>query len=261
MKKKWMKLTIIVVILILVAVIGGNEKRILSNSQSNEIAKNTEKLANLVMVNNDIMDHWQVSLQAPTETSTETPTEVLITTPTVVSTQAPTEAPTTTPTIAQASASSAPENAGTVMSDSEAEAKAIELNNSYRNMVSTILAETNVIRAGVGSSALSENATLTQVAMFRAAEIAKSSSPIHQRPNGLRWETVYNIYNLEYNAAAENIAWNSDYLVSPVDTWKTSKTGHYENMINIGYSKIGIGVAPGIYNGKQGFYYVQEFSD
>jgi len=275
MKKNLIKLTIIALVIVLVVVVGTIGKTIHDGAQSNKIEKHTEKSVDLDMLNGDLcgyaiynraaftlantMGDWHIPTQVPKEEPTEEPTEATTEAPTqalaALQVQAPPQAPNPAPQPPQ------DDNSESSMTDDEAKEKAIELNNSYRNMVSIILNETNVIRKGVGASALSENGTLTQIAMFRAAEIAKSNSPIHTRPNGLKWITVYDIYCYGYTAAAENIAWNSEYLVSPVDTWRKSTTGHYENMISSDYSKIGIGVAPGIYNGKQGFYYVQEFGD
>jgi len=276
MKNKLVKFTIIIFVVASVAIIGGNEKAIHNSSQFNEITKNMWESADVVTIPGDLYgyatynestfalanlnDYWRVHSQVSTEVPTEAPTEAQTEAPTETPTEAPTQKTTQKPASTEKPKDTPTDNPSAIITDDEARAKAIVLNNSYRNMVSTILTETNAIRSGVGASALSENATLTQMAMFRAAEMANSTVLSHTRPNGLACFTVYDIYTYAYTSAGENLAWNSDNLRSPVGDWKGSK-GHYENMISTAYNQIGIGVAPGVYNGTQGFYYVQVFSN
>ena len=278
-KKRLIQISTIVFLVALVAGYG-YEKMQDSNSKSNDMAMNADSSSDLASITNvlfehvadnkteyalaNLIDHSKaheqeleetltvVPTELPTESPVETSAEVLEEKPAQVPVKEPSEAPTIV--------NESPITVVTIMTDDEAKAKAIVLNNSYRNMVSTILAETNAIRAGVGSSSLTENATLTQVAMFRAAEMANSSVLSHTRPNGLSCFSVYAIYSYVYTSVGENLAWNSENLRSPVEDWKTSE-GHYKNMVSTSYNQIGIGVAPGICNGSQGFYYVQVFSN
>ena len=269
MKKKMMKLTTIVFVIVVLISAGGVEKAIKKILQSNSIDYG-QVYSQVSKVESTEM-RTQAQSETPAGFRTEEQTQMLTMVPTEAAIEVPTEAAIEVPTevpiaVAQKQESAekmaevSVQNSGIILTDNEAKARAIEQNNLYRNMVSTILAETNVIRAGVGLSALSENATLTQIAMFRAAEMANSSVLTHTRPNGLSCFTVYDIYTYGYTSAGENLSWNSEYLRSPVKDWKTSE-GHYKNMISTAYNQIGIGVAPGMCNGSQGFYYVQVFSN
>lgn len=47
--------------------------------------------------------------------------------------------------------------------------------------------------------------------------------------------------NLRYNLG-ENIAYSSDPSTNPIVVWKNS-TGHYRNMINRDFKKVGLGIA------------------
>jgi len=277
------KLIPLVAISFLVAfVVAGyqNEKITTNNQQSNNAAINKQDSSDLARITSVLFkdaNNNQTSFavtnftqylhevaQSPIETSSESPSEqskeTSTETPQETAQEQSQEAKVEKPTEPKATAAQAPEAVATMLTDAEAKEKAVVLNNSYRNMVSTIISETNAIRTGVGASTLTENATLTQIAMFRAAEMANSSLFSHTRPNGLVCFSVYEVYSYKYTAAGENLAWNSNFLGSPVEGWRTSE-GHYKNMISTSYNQIGIGVAPGIYNGNQGFYYVQVFSN
>lgn len=119
--------------------------------------------------------------------------------------------------------------------------------------IQNALRHTNALRAEKGLKPLHLDARLTAYAQVRASELATHFS--HTRPNG----KVYH-HALSRGRSGENIAAGHSSAQKTVLTqWRTSK-GHYGNMINPNYSKIGIGLyhAP---NSRFGYYWVQVFGD
>ncbi len=137
--------------------------------------------------------------------------------------------------------------------------EAIKNKSTYRTEINEILKYTNEYRkeAGVSSLVLSED--ITTAAMIRAIEMSYSRVFDHTRPNGTSFSTVLSDLNLRFTSmAGENIAYAS-YKATPEkisDLWKNS-AGHYKNMINSGFTKIGIGYAT--LNGQS--YWVQIFAN
>ena len=121
---------------------------------------------------------------------------------------------------------------------------------------------TNAERAKKGVAPVTLDEGLTAAAMVRARESASSFS--HTRPNKQQWYTVLDNFNLTWMSAAENIAGGNAAAggSSPemaMDLWVNS-SGHYGNMINAEYSKIGVGCIY-IPNSTYGYYWVQIFQD
>ncbi len=125
---------------------------------------------------------------------------------------------------------------------------------SSGNHVQDILTLTNQYRAERGASALTLDSKLSSAAQKRATELV--STPSHTRPDGSDCFTVFDEFNIISYMCGENIAWGQANGASAAVWWRNS-TGHYANMINSGFHKIGIGVH------SQGgrLYYVQLFSD
>jgi hypothetical protein len=104
-----------------------------------------------------------------------------------------------------------------------------------------IVESVNQNRAENGLSALTMNATLTEAAMQRAAEIAVYYD--HVRPNDSDCITVVSGKYSGYSKAGENI--NYDYgdadAASTMEDWMNSP-GHRENILTSVYTQIGVGV-------------------
>ncbi|MBQ7800801.1 MAG: S-layer homology domain-containing protein [Oscillospiraceae bacterium] len=94
----------------------------------------------------------------------------------------------------------------------------------------------NQNRVANGAAELTYNATLTELAMQRAAEIAVYYS--HTRPNGTSCQTVAtDIYS---GGIGENIAVGQPDAAYVMDSWMNSD-GHRANILNTIYTQIGIG--------------------
>lgn len=137
--------------------------------------------------------------------------------------------------------------------DMLAEAKS-QITIEKKNMQS-ILSETNKYREELGIKPLVLDTTLTQAAHVRAIEMAWGDLVSHTRPNGTSCFTVLDDFSYPLVASGENIAYGQSNGTKAASWWRNSE-GHYKNMTNVNYTKIGIGVYK--FNGK--YYYVQLFS-
>lgn len=121
----------------------------------------------------------------------------------------------------------------------------------------TIFQLTNDLRQDQGAGPLVQNETLTQAADIRAVETEASFS--HTRPNEEPFHTVL-AEAYAYQMAGENLAMGTyhgteaEMAAFLFDGWVESQ-GHYENMIEPGFTEIGIGVH---YDGEM-LYLVQIF--
>lgn len=119
-----------------------------------------------------------------------------------------------------------------------------------------IIEKTNEYRKELGLNELKYDEDLTLVATIRALEIGLSGKFEHVRPNGTSFSTAFKDISIYASVRGENIAlgYSDPYEVSVA--WRNSK-GHYENMINRKFKKIGIGYFE--YNNT--VYWVQIFSN
>lgn len=112
--------------------------------------------------------------------------------------------------------------------------------NTYdSSFASQVLKIVNKERAKAGLSALTMSKELTAPANKRAQEIKQSFS--HTRPNGKAWSTVLSEYNVNVQAAGENIAYNYNTPEKVMDAWMNSD-GHRANILSSKFNHIGIGV-------------------
>lgn len=128
--------------------------------------------------------------------------------------------------------------------------------NTYKNMINDVLKYTNEFRSEVNVTPLTLDEELTKAAMVRAIEMAYSKNFSHTRPDGSTCFSVLNDMGINAFYTGENVAMGYNTAKMVADGWKTSQ-GHYENMINSSFNKIGIGVIKlnGIY------YWAQLFSN
>lgn len=103
---------------------------------------------------------------------------------------------------------------------------------------------TNDLRHEQGVGQLTQNERLIQAADIRALETGKSFS--HTRPNEEPFHTVLqDVY--EYQMAGENLAMGTYHGTATemasflFEGWVESE-GHYENMIESGFTEMGVGV-------------------
>lgn len=109
-------------------------------------------------------------------------------------------------------------------------------------LIDEIVRLTNEARATEGLSPLKINLTLNQAAAIRAAELPSSPSP-HLRPDGAAFYTVFKQVGLTPKKGGENYAvgtagaFSADAIVT---AWMNSPS-HRKNIMNAGYTEIGIG--------------------
>lgn len=125
------------------------------------------------------------------------------------------------------------------------------------NTRNTFLTMTNSYRSEVGVHNLALDKTLSVMATIRAMEIAYSRKFSHTRPDGSPWNTIITDSNFSFYTtyAGENLAGNFDSDEAAVLGLRKS-TGHYQNMINSSFNKLGVGVYT--FNGST--YWVQLFA-
>ena len=128
-------------------------------------------------------------------------------------------------------------------------------NMAYYNEV---LALVNEIRAEAGVQPLTLDTTLCQAATMRSLEMNYSQQFSHTRPSGETCFSVFHTYGIGYGTAGENIAAGQRTPESVVNAWENSQ-GHYENMINANFNKLGVGMS----NMQMGYgiYWTQLFTD
>lgn len=127
------------------------------------------------------------------------------------------------------------------------------------NQRRTILDLTNETRAGVGVSPLTLDPALSEVAQAHAVDMAVRDFFSHTNPDGESPFDRMRAAGVDFGYAGENIAWYPS-AESAVSGWINSP-GHYNNMVNTHYNKIGIGVYMAKPNAPGNYYYVQLFTD
>lgn len=93
---------------------------------------------------------------------------------------------------------------------------------------------------------------------MRAVEMAYANIFSHTRPDGSSCFSVFPYYSISYFAAGENIAAGYGSPEAVVTGWKNSE-GHYANMINVSFTKLGVGYFNIDYG--YGAYWVQLFTN
>jgi len=143
-------------------------------------------------------------------------------------------------------------------------AEAESLVNANYNLVMQHINYVNQVRAGVGAAPLSYDRTLCLIATYRTIEMRNEGYFSHYGLDGSdRMIIVGTIYKVNGKSLGENITKSAtdktnanikltdDYFITTgsVDNF-ISSPGHYANMINTRYSKIGIGCV--VYAGNYG---------
>lgn len=101
----------------------------------------------------------------------------------------------------------------------------------------------NGYRSEVGAADLVLDEELSIAATIRALELAYSNHIAHTRPNGTSYKTaIDDIYTKPYYYWGENLNGGTYYSTAKysVESFRES-SGHYANMINTRYKKVGIG--------------------
>ena len=123
---------------------------------------------------------------------------------------------------------------------------------------SEIIDLTNQKRQEKGLSQLMVNSQLSQAAGEKAGDMFAHDYWAHYSPNGRTpWDFITNS-GYRYVFAGENLARDFDNPKSVVDAWMRSST-HRSNLLDKNFKEIGVAVAFGKLNGREGVLVVQMF--
>lgn len=122
-----------------------------------------------------------------------------------------------------------------------------------------ILDLTNESRSANHTLTLRESPLLNQAATLKAQDMATRNYFEHTSPDGLTpWYWLDQV-GYKYSYAGENLAVNFADSKDIVLAWLNSPT-HRANLLNSNFTEIGIGIAFGHYDGRDGYFVVQEFA-
>lgn len=154
-------------------------------------------------------------------------------------------------------------NFSATTNDLKAEAQSAR--NINAGMINKVLQNTNAYRMEANEKAINDvtdrkelilDEKLCLAASVRAVEMAYTNKMTHVRPNGSYFMTVLKDLGISFWEAGENVACGQNTADAASKTWKNSP-GHYSNMINSNYGKIGIGV----YKAGGGYFWTQIFTN
>ena len=105
---------------------------------------------------------------------------------------------------------------------------------------------------------MSENALLTQAAQDVASDMATKGYFAHISPSGITpWDWLAQV-GYKYQYAGENLAVDFTDSSAVESAWMASPE-HHANIVKPQYTQMGIGVANGMYQGKEATFIVSFF--
>lgn len=123
----------------------------------------------------------------------------------------------------------------------------------------SVVAYTNEDRTVYGAGTVTEDALLSAAAQKKANDMAARGYFSHLGPDGeAPWKWFRSVGYYYYNAG-ENLAVHFTDAAALNRAWMKSPT-HKANIINPVYTKIGIGIAQGYYQGYKTMFVVQFFA-
>ena len=126
------------------------------------------------------------------------------------------------------------------------------VNSSVRKFETEVIRLVNELREQKGLNALEEDWQLSRVARYKSQDMKDNNYFLHTSPvYGSPFEMIKN-FGISYRRAGENIAKGQTTPQAVVNAWMNS-SGHRANILNSGYTKIGVGY---VENGK---YWTQMF--
>lgn len=134
--------------------------------------------------------------------------------------------------------------------------EALTVRSSNRSTYNEMLSYVNKYRSEVNVSLLSMDDDLNLAATIRAIEMAYSKKFSHFRPDGNMCYSVIGDLDISARSLGENIAYGQKTASAVSEVWKNSTSGHYENMVNAMFTRVGFGKFT--LNGKT--YWVQMFA-
>lgn len=127
-----------------------------------------------------------------------------------------------------------------------------EIDASVLSFEKEVVRLVNEIRVQNGLKQLTPHWELSRIARYKSKDMSENGYFSHTSPvYGSPFEMIKN-FGLSYKTAGENIAKGQRTPESVVSAWMNSK-GHRANILNSGYTKIGVGYE------KSGNYWTQMF--
>ena len=118
---------------------------------------------------------------------------------------------------------------------------------------------TNEDRSKAGITPLTEDTHLARAAQLKAEDMAAKGYFAHVDHEGRQpWHWLKQV-GYEYTYAGENLAVNFTDSEDVEEAWMNSPT-HHANIVKAQYTRIGIGVAKGMYKGEETTFVVQFFA-
>lgn len=135
----------------------------------------------------------------------------------------------------------------------------VQILNQYILTPQGIISFTNAARSENGMPPLIPNSELDKVAELRLRDMFAKQYFAHYSPEGRGAADEANVVGYEYLAIGENLALgNFEGDSGVVDAWLNSP-GHRANILNNGYTEIGVAAEKGIFEGKNVWLAVQIF--
>lgn len=124
---------------------------------------------------------------------------------------------------------------------------------------SVLVTLANTDRAEAGVDMLEEDPLLARAAQLKAEDMAARGYFAHVDPEGREpWYWLDEV-GYSYRYAGENLAVDFTESVEVEDAWMNSPT-HKANILKGAYTNMGIGVAKGVYEGRETLFVVQFFA-
>lgn len=131
----------------------------------------------------------------------------------------------------------------------------VPINTGLLAVENQVIQLVNQERQRRGLPALVRNWELCRVARFKSQDMRDRGYFEHTSPTyGDPFRMMQN-FGIHFTAAGENIAAGQPTAYEVMRSWMNS-TGHRNNILNRGFTQIGVGFARG---GKYGYYWTQEF--
>lgn len=124
-----------------------------------------------------------------------------------------------------------------------------------KSIENQVIQLTNQERAKYGLKPLKANWELSRVARYKSTDMRDKNYFSHTSPTYGSPFTMIKSFGLSYRSAGENIAAGQTTPAQVVQAWMNSE-GHRANILNSGYTEIGVGYAEG---GSKRYYWTQMF--
>lgn len=131
----------------------------------------------------------------------------------------------------------------------------IPLMDDIKSLENQVIQLTNQQRAKYGLPPLTADWELSRVARYKSADMRDKNYFSHTSPTYGSPFTMMKNFGISYRTAGENIAAGQRTPQEVVQAWMNS-SGHRANILNRGYTHIGVGYAKG---GSYGVYWTQMF--